>query len=221
MAQQNKKIPRRKFLKITAGALGAGAVVCGGSAYFGLRTPSSVVFPRSGCPYSVGERLLVAYASKCGATAEIADRIASDFCSAGFKADLLPAGDVEDLAGYRAVVLGTAIYMGQPLAAARKFTQDILAARPGMPLAHFNVSLTMKENTPENAEAALRYLEPLTSLVTPSIIGLFPGRIDLDTLPPLYRMFARADGDGALAEGDYRDWGAVSAWAQDLQSLFR
>jgi len=215
MAQQ-KKVSRRKFMKITAGALGAGVVACGGSAWFGLRTPASVIFPRAACPYSLGDQILVAYASKCGATAELAERIASDLCSTGFRADLLPAGKVKDLTGYRAVVIGTAIYMGKPLAEARKFTEDFLFPRPDLPLALFNVSLTMKEDTPENAEVALGYLEELLSLVKPDLIGLFAGRIAMDTLPPLYRLFAQSDNEGALAEGDYRDWDQVSAWAAGL-----
>jgi menaquinone-dependent protoporphyrinogen oxidase len=214
---KDEKVSRRKFLKITAGALGAGAVMCGGSAWFGLRTPASVLFPRSSCPYSAGDRVLVAYASKCGATAEIADRIAQDLCSAGLQADLRAADEVRDLADYRAVILGTAIYMGRPLAAAGKFVERLLAPRPDLPLAFFSVSLTMKENTPENVETALDNLETLTGQVTPRAVGLFPGRIDFATLPPLYRMFAQADSEGALAEGDYRDWDEIARWAREAQ----
>jgi len=214
---KDEKVSRRKFLKITAGALGAGAVLCGGSAWFGLRAPASVPFPRSSCPYSAGGRLLVAYASKCGATAEIADRMAQDLCSGGFQADLRSADQVRDLADYRAVILGTAIYMGRPLAAAGKFVERLLAPRPDLPLALFSVSLTMKENTPANREAALSNLESLTGQVSPRVLGLFPGRIDFDTLPPLYRMFARADSEGTLAEGDYRDWDEIDRWAREAQ----
>ena len=48
--------------------------------------------------------------------------------------------------------------------------------------------------------------------VTPASVAAFPGRIALDTLPPLYRLFVKADTEGKLGEGDYRDWNAVSAW---------
>jgi hypothetical protein len=47
-------------------------------------------------------------------------------------------------------------------------------------------------------------------------MGTFAGRIDLDTLPFLYRQFAQADTEGILAEGDYRDWAAIDAWSGNL-----
>ena len=53
-------------------------------------------------------------------------------------------------------------------------------------------------------------------LFSPIKTGAFSGRIDLATLPPLYRMFAQADNEGILAEGDYRDWKVISTWAEEL-----
>lgn len=216
---QTTHLSRRKFLKIAAGTLGAGVVVCGGSVYFGLRTPSSVLFPQSFCPYSGGSKVLVAYASKCGATAQVADRIASYLCSAGYQADLLPAGKVKDVSDYQAIVLGTAIYMGRVLAEAQRFTDRYLAAQSHVPLALFNVSLTMKEDTPENVQTAMDYMDPLVSRVRPDLMGFFAGRIDMDTLPPIYRLFAQSDSEGILAEGDFRDWPQIDAWAETLKKV--
>jgi len=214
---KGKPLSRRKFIKVAAGALGAGAVVCGGSVFLGLRTPSGVLFPRSACPYSGGKKVLVAYASKCGATAEIAERIAQNLCSAGLQADLLPAGSVKDIQGYEAFVLGSAIYMGKPLTEAQRFTEKYLAAQSHTPVALFNVSLSMKDNTSEGVQTAMSYMEPLVAHVHPVLVGLFAGRIDMQTLPPLYRLFAQSDSQGILTEGDYRDWQQIDAWQADLQ----
>jgi hypothetical protein len=57
------------------------------------------------------ERVLVAYGSKHGSTAEIADRIGERLREAGHEVDVLPAGSVTDLDRYEAVVLGSAVYM--------------------------------------------------------------------------------------------------------------
>jgi len=214
---KGKPLSRRKFIKVAAGALGAGAVVCGGSVFLGLRTPPGVLFPRSACPYSGGKKVLVAYASKCGATAEIADHITQSLCSSGLQADLMPAGSVKDIQAYAAVVLGSAIYMGKPLTEAQRFAEKYLAVQSQIPAALFNVSLSMKDNTPEGVQTAMSYMQPLIAHVKPVLVGLFAGRIDMQTLPPLYRLFAQSDSQGILAEGDYRDWQQIDAWQADLQ----
>jgi len=57
------------------------------------------------------DQVLVAYASKHAATAGIAEKIGQVLREAGLPADVLPAGRVRDLTPYRAVVLGSAVYM--------------------------------------------------------------------------------------------------------------
>jgi menaquinone-dependent protoporphyrinogen oxidase len=56
-------------------------------------------------------KVLVAYASKYGSTAEIAERIGQVLTKAGLSVDVLPADRVRQLDLYRAVVLGSAVYM--------------------------------------------------------------------------------------------------------------
>jgi len=51
---------------------------------------------------------LAAYATKHGVTAEIGQVLRQ----AGWRADVLPADRVGDLARYKAVMLGTAVYVG-------------------------------------------------------------------------------------------------------------
>jgi menaquinone-dependent protoporphyrinogen oxidase len=58
-------------------------------------------------------QVLVAYATKYGATAEIAEKKGQVLRKAGLRADVLSADRVSDLAPYNAVVLGSAVYIGQ------------------------------------------------------------------------------------------------------------
>ena len=58
-------------------------------------------------------RVLMAYGSKHGATAEIAEAIGEMIREAGLDVDVLRAGAVKDLAPYAAVVLGIAVYAGR------------------------------------------------------------------------------------------------------------
>lgn len=211
-----KLVSRRKFLKIAGGALGVGILTCGGGALLGLRTPSSVKFPEQSFCEGQDKKILVAYATKCGSTAEIATAITEILCAGELSAELKRAGSVKSVEGYQGVVLGTAIYMGSPLKEAANFIEKFGSQMADTPLAIFDVSLTMKEATPENQRIALEYLKSISDIIPPVKSGAFSGRISLATLPPLYRMFAQADQEGVLAEGDYRDWKVISSWAEEL-----
>ncbi|MBE0689894.1 MAG: flavodoxin domain-containing protein, partial [Anaerolineae bacterium] len=58
-------------------------------------------------------KALIAYASKYGATAEIAERIGQTLRESGLAAEVKPADQVDDVSKYSAVVLGSAVYAGQ------------------------------------------------------------------------------------------------------------
>jgi menaquinone-dependent protoporphyrinogen oxidase len=58
-------------------------------------------------------RILVAYGTKYGATAEIAEAIGKALRAAGLEVDVRKAGKVRSAEPYRAVVLGSAVYAGR------------------------------------------------------------------------------------------------------------
>ena len=58
-------------------------------------------------------RILVAYGTKYGATAEIAERIGAALRDAGADAEVRRAREVRSLDGHDAVVLGSAVYMAR------------------------------------------------------------------------------------------------------------
>jgi menaquinone-dependent protoporphyrinogen oxidase len=77
--------------------------------------------------------ILVAYASKHGATREIVERIAQTLTTAGQEAEARPVREAQDLDGYDAVVIGSAAYHGHWLKEAVEFVrrnQAILTDRP-------------------------------------------------------------------------------------------
>jgi menaquinone-dependent protoporphyrinogen oxidase len=78
-------------------------------------------------------QVLVAYATKYGATQEIAEKIGEVLRQAGLPAQVLPADQIGDLSAYDAVVLGSAVYAGQWRKEAVEFletNQGALAERP-------------------------------------------------------------------------------------------
>ncbi len=92
-----KLVSRRKFMKLAGSALGAGVLTCGRGALPGLRIPSSVKFPEQSLCTGQGKKILVAYASKCGSTAEISQIITESLCSSGLSVELNKASSVRNL----------------------------------------------------------------------------------------------------------------------------
>ena len=79
-------------------------------------------------------RVLVAYATKLGATGEIAATIAQALRDGGHLAAAIPARDVTSLDGVDAVVLGSAVYAAYWQRDARKFIERFSDELKGRPL---------------------------------------------------------------------------------------
>jgi menaquinone-dependent protoporphyrinogen oxidase len=124
---------------------------------------------------------------------------------------------VRDLGPYRAVVLGTAIRMEQPLPEALNFARRHKAALARLPVAVFSLGITLREDTPENRVKARSFLAPLLAdLPEPVSLGLFAGKVDYARLSPVWRWMASRDQSGMMREGDWRDWGQINDWALEL-----
>jgi menaquinone-dependent protoporphyrinogen oxidase len=163
------------------------------------------------------ERILIAYASGCGATAEVAEAIGRVLRDEGATVDVRAVREVRGLGDYRAVVLGTAIRVGRPLPEAVEFIHRHREALRGLPVAVFSLGITMREDTPEHRQQTSEFLAPmLRHLPPPVALGLFAGQIDHSRLPPAWRWLARQDKSGQFGEGDWRNWQAIHAWAGTL-----
>ena len=207
------RITRRRLLVVAGGAVGAVVLSCGGLFYAGMRQPQ-VSLARGECGKDENvTQILVAYASKCGSTGEIADAIAQSLCEAGAAVDVRPMQDTKDLDGYDAIVVGSAIRMGRPLQEATRFVEKHAATLNRVPVAFFAGCMALSDPTEENLEQSSAYLEPLRQLVTPVDESLFAGVMDPSKLPWLFPLMMKAMD---LAEGDHRDWDAIRAWGGDL-----
>jgi len=216
MSEQTK-ITRRRFLKVAGGAVGASALACIGLGILATRQPE-VEFVESSCgkEENMGDKILVACASRAGATGEVAEAIGEVLCDGGAAVDVRLAKDMTDLSPYRAVVVGSAIYMGRWMSEAVKFVETHRDALNSMPVAYFVVCLTMKDDTEENRRTVAAYLDPVREVVQPVDVGLFAGRLDYSKLPFLFRLIIKAM---KQPEGDYRNWEAIRAWAGELAPL--
>ena len=74
------------------------------------RTPADLIEDSCGGSVTGGKRILVAYDTIHGSTAEVAKEIGTALCARGFQVDIRFVGNVTSLADYDAVILGSAIY---------------------------------------------------------------------------------------------------------------
>jgi menaquinone-dependent protoporphyrinogen oxidase len=147
---------------------------------------------------SVSARVLVAYASKLGSTAEIAETIAHVLRDGGHYAEAVPARDVASLERYDAVVLGSALYSAYWQRDAHRFVdrfREQLKARPlwlfsGGPLDR-RLAKADQPITPHGAE--------ITKGLGARAHHTFGGRLapDADVAPQILQTHRF---------GDFRDW---------------
>jgi menaquinone-dependent protoporphyrinogen oxidase len=164
----------------------------------------------------MSDKVLVAYASRCGSTGGVAEVIGGVLNGEGTTVDVRLAKEVTDLSPYRAVVVGSAIRAGRWLPEAVKFVKTHREKLSQMPVAYFVVCLTMQEDTEESRREAAAYLDPVRSVVSPMDVGLFAGAMDCSKLSFLLRLVMKAM---KAEDGDFRDWEAIRRWATSLRPL--
>jgi len=159
-------------------------------------------------------KVLVAYATKCGSTAEVAAEIGRVMESkSGCQVDVQPVGEVKEVGGYDAVIVGSATRVGKWLPEAVEFVEEHKGALGQVPVAFFTVCLTLREDTEENRREVAAYLDPVCEIVQPVDVGLFAGVLDYGKLSFVPRMMLKAM---KAPGGDFRDWEAIRAWAAGL-----
>lgn len=169
----------------------------------------------------MSDKILVAYASRLGSTAEVAEAIGKSLAESGASVDVHRMEDVKDLAPYRAVVAGSAIRGGKWLPEAMQFMQTHQAALAQKPFAAFLVCMTLAMPKGDYSQHVATWLEPVRALVKPVSEGLFAGVLDIRKVPSFSDRlkFRLSVAFGVWSEGDHRDWNAIRVWAESLRPL--
>jgi menaquinone-dependent protoporphyrinogen oxidase len=206
------ELRRRRFLK--AGGTAAGALIVGGAGVWAASGPG-IEFPEPSYPGTkhMATRVLVAYASKAGSTAEVADAIARRLAGAGLAVDVRRARNVRSVDGYAAVIVGSAIRAGRWLSEASGFARNHREALAARKTAFFTLCMTLQQDTPEHREKVAAYLEPVRAILEPDEIEFFAGKMDYRKLALAPRLIVKRM---KVPEGDFRNWHAIGAWADAL-----
>ena len=158
--------------------------------------------------------VLVAYASKHGATREIAEAIGATLLAAGHAVDVRPARDVRSLGPATAVILGSALYAAHWQRDATRFVRRHHAALRERPVWLFS-------SGPLD-DSASRTRLPVPEPVAAATVGL--GARDHRTFGGRLLPDAPGVDPHILAThptGDFRDWEAIRAWAAAIAGALR
>ncbi|MBN1288844.1 MAG: flavodoxin domain-containing protein [Actinobacteria bacterium] len=165
-------------------------------------------------------KVIVAYGSKYGATAEIAQKIGDVLTAEGLEADIKPADQAGKPEGYSAAVIGSGVYYGRwrkPASRFVKSNQDSLAEIPvwlfssgptgkGDPL-----ELTEGWRSPKALEGVIDHIKPLDT-------ALFNGAIDDQKISGFEKFVIKKV---KAPSGDFRDWDAIEAWARAVAGTLK
>ncbi|MFQ3684673.1 flavodoxin domain-containing protein [Roseiflexus sp.] len=204
-------LSRRDVLKLSGLALVGTAVACSGLGYVVTRTPDNSTPDLSlGKETPMSQTILVAYATRAGSTAEIAVAIGQTLAARGFVVDVKSVKQVSSLSEYQAVILGSAIRMGNWLPEAVAFVKSNQAALSAMPVALFTVHMLNTGDDEASRAARHAYLNAVRPLLNGAEEVYFEGKMDFSRLSFLDRFIANMV---KAVEADRRDWAKIRSWA--------
>ncbi|MFI5254917.1 MAG: flavodoxin domain-containing protein [Candidatus Limnocylindrales bacterium] len=168
--------------------------------------------------------VLVAYASRHGATQGIAERIAETLRAAGLEVAVARAGSIRKVAGHDAYVIGSATYMFHWLKEAVDLVRRNRAVLAQKPVWLFSsgplgTDALDAKGRDQKVAAVPKEIDELRTAIGARDHRVFFGAYAPDEKPVglaerfLSLMPAARD---ALPRGDFRDWPDIEAWAASI-----
>jgi menaquinone-dependent protoporphyrinogen oxidase len=194
------------------------------------------------------KRILVAYATMAGSTADVARAVGDEIAKSGAQVDVLPLSEVNSLETYDGVVVGGPMIMGWHRAA-QGFLKKHRTDLKRIPFAVFVLAMSLTqtgetsvdglpvcvdEKLPKPPEKAghlkfreryarlSHYLQPILNASRPAkpvSVGLFGGRMEYGRLKWWAVLFAMFIIQAPA--GDRRNWTAIRSWAAALPAALR
>lgn len=159
-------------------------------------------------------RVLIAYGSKMGGTAGLADMLAAELSEQGIPVDARAADSVGTLMGYDAVIVGGALYASRWHRAARRFVKRRTAELSKREVFMFS-SGPLDDSAATKEIPPTRQVRRLMERVGAREHKTFGGWLPAD---------AKGIAASAMAKehaGDWRDPELVKAWADHLAQMLQ
>lgn len=164
-------------------------------------------------------KILISYATRAGSTAQVAAVISERLDARGFVVDVKPVKATPSLKDCDAVILGSAIRMGNWLPEMFKFIQSNQAALNALPVALFTVHMLNMGADEASRAARKAYTAPVRALLPNASEVFFNGVIDLEKLSFLDRLMVNMVKPPL---GNYLDWDNVRTWSSAIfQETFK
>ncbi len=167
----------------------------------------------------MGASIVIAYATRAGSTAEVAESIDATLREFGLWADLMPVSRVESLQGTTALILGTPLYMGS---FPKDFHKFAVRHRSWLEMRSpwcFVLGPTRTDTADFEAaqEQAAKQLARY-SWIKPAEVKIFGGRWDSELLPFPFSLLRRLPLNPMkkIPGSDVRDWDAIREWAKAI-----
>jgi len=162
-------------------------------------------------------RVLIAYETRFGSTAEVADAVADVLRDGGITVEVRRASEVADPAPYDAVVVGAPVYSRRWLTAACRWVgrhERLLERRP---VWFFALGIRVPDGPHASARHTLRLLRRLHQMaptVVPRDVALFAGAVNPAIVGIREQLQLRIF---RPRTGDFRDWQRIRGWAGQVR----
>ncbi len=158
-------------------------------------------------------RILVAYASRKGSTAGIAQAIGKELTIEGYTVDVSEMKLITSLAGYNAVVIGAPVYTGKVTGDVAAFVSTNKDELSRVPVAGFVTGIAPVFPKTGDVKGFTDQLVTALSPVRPVAVTMFAGTLDAGKMNLVERSLTTLM---KVPTGDFRDWDAIAAWAKTL-----
>jgi menaquinone-dependent protoporphyrinogen oxidase len=163
--------------------------------------------------------ILIAYATRSGSTAEVAEAVGATLRDAGLMTDVLPMRLVESLKGRTAVILGAPLYIGRFPDEFHKFItryhNELAPMRPSCFV--LGPTRTEPKDFVAARDQATRQLDQYRWF-HPAGLQIFGGRWDINSLPFPFSLARHIPmlPLNKIPGADIRDWATIRNWADGI-----